>query len=310
MVFSCFVCTFPNLFSINSWIDSGAHFRLFREQFYRVVGVKRSPTSNQNSMRKLALKTVASEEGRGELALSGLGARREIRGDPPWGTEVRKILQKNGRQDERRKDLHAQAILAQVYGSRPLQVKPCLPRRSAVPLASKMSWSKWQGDAWQQHQSYGVWQQETSTEWTCQLCHHCNAAKAKVCKNCNARRIFADAKLNTAATSSTHTSSDGGRGGMNTGGGQPTQPNHVTQMINQAVYLAQPQTGQADVPSVSCPSDDMSRKALEDKIRTLDGMLRNFCQRTHCSRMSVGRSRTILPTQRTRSTLPSQSGYV
>jgi hypothetical protein len=55
----------------------------FREAFvlvlgamFRVVGVKRSPKCNKFSMRKLALKKVASKEGRGELALSELGARR------------------------------------------------------------------------------------------------------------------------------------------------------------------------------------------------------------------------------------------
>ena len=48
---------------------------------FRLVGVKRSPTSNQNSMRKLALKKKeASEEGRGELTLSELGARRGGKG--------------------------------------------------------------------------------------------------------------------------------------------------------------------------------------------------------------------------------------
>ena len=54
----------------------------FRETFLLVLGaifpvvyVKRSPTSSQNSMRTLALKKVASDEGRGELALSELGAR-------------------------------------------------------------------------------------------------------------------------------------------------------------------------------------------------------------------------------------------
>ena len=55
------------------------------------------------------MKKVGSEEGRGELALSELGARRGVRGEVnlPLGTEVRKIRRKNGRQDERRKDLHA-----------------------------------------------------------------------------------------------------------------------------------------------------------------------------------------------------------
>ena len=48
---------------------------------FRVAGVKRSPTSNKNSTRKLASKKVASEEGRDELALSELGARRGVRGE-------------------------------------------------------------------------------------------------------------------------------------------------------------------------------------------------------------------------------------
>jgi hypothetical protein len=51
-------------------------FLLVLGAVFRVVGVKRSSKSNNNSMRKLALKNVASEEGRGELALSELGARR------------------------------------------------------------------------------------------------------------------------------------------------------------------------------------------------------------------------------------------
>ena len=75
-------------------------FLLALGAMFRVVGVKRLPKSNQNSMRKLALKKVASEESRGELALSELGARREGKGGgkpPQWGTEVRKILQKNAR---------------------------------------------------------------------------------------------------------------------------------------------------------------------------------------------------------------------
>ena len=46
------------------------------------------------------MKKVGSEEGRDKLTLSELGARREGKGGgkpPQWGTEVRKILQKNGR---------------------------------------------------------------------------------------------------------------------------------------------------------------------------------------------------------------------
>ena len=78
---------------------------------FRVVGVKRSLTINRNSKRKLALEKVAWEEGRGELILSELGARRGVKGGgkpPPWGTEVRKTLQKNGRQDEIRKNLQSE----------------------------------------------------------------------------------------------------------------------------------------------------------------------------------------------------------
>ena len=69
---------------------------------FRVVGIKRSPTSSQISMRKLALK-VASEECRGELILSELGARRGVRGEvnPPPG--VRRFGQSFRRMEDRMK---------------------------------------------------------------------------------------------------------------------------------------------------------------------------------------------------------------
>ena len=57
----------------------------------RVVGVKRSPKNNNNSVRKLALKEVASEEGRGELILSELGARRGVRGEVNFPPGVRRF---------------------------------------------------------------------------------------------------------------------------------------------------------------------------------------------------------------------------
>ena len=63
--------------SFDSFLDRFQEtFVLVWAIIFRVVGVNRSPKNNKNSMRKLALKKVASEEGRGELALSELGARR------------------------------------------------------------------------------------------------------------------------------------------------------------------------------------------------------------------------------------------
>ena len=70
---------------------------------FRVVGVKRSPKSNQNSMRKLALKKVASEKSRGELALSELGARRGVRGEVKLPPGVRRFGKSFRRMEDRMK---------------------------------------------------------------------------------------------------------------------------------------------------------------------------------------------------------------
>ena len=125
-----------------------------------------------------------------------------------------------------------------------------------------MTWSKWQGDSWQQ-QSFAGWQ-TASTEWACYLCQQSNQAKAKACKNCNARRTFADAALKVSGC------------GVNNVGGQPKQPNHVTQLIHQATNMAQSGIGHTVCPAMSNPSEDLNRKVLEDKIRTLEGMLRSL----------------------------------
>ena len=157
-----------------------------------------------------------------------------------------------------------------MFGSR-FVFKICVQPGLLTIIVPKMSWSKWQNESWQQ-QSNGGWERGV-TEWACRLCLHTNAAKAKVCKNCNARRAFADTALNASGVDNTQTSS---ASGGNVAGGQPKQPNHVTQMIHQATNMAQSGTGHADMLATSCPSGDVNRKALEDKIRTLDGMLRSL----------------------------------
>ena len=76
---------------------------LVLDAIFRVVGVKRTPKSNQKSMRKLALKKVASEGGRDGLALSGLGARRGRRGEANLPPGVRRFGKCFRRMEDRMK---------------------------------------------------------------------------------------------------------------------------------------------------------------------------------------------------------------
>ena len=145
-----------------------------------------------------------------------------------------------------------------------------------------MAWQKWcsnannhagSGSAWQ-HSSSSSWDlraDDGSKEWAYKLCQFTNMGKAKVCKNCNARKAFAVG--NPPAQQPRQSGTD-----MH--GGNATKCNHVTQMIQQAAALvgsvaAEPNTA-TPVADAGPNGTESERKDLEEKIRTLESLIKTL----------------------------------